>query len=89
MALGASRREVVRSVIGSGLRITAAGLVLGLALAVGATTLLASLLPGARVLEPFALVGSTAALLLVAGIASWVPARGAVHVDPIQIIRDA
>ena len=89
MALGASRQEVVRSVIGSGLRTTAAGLVLGLALAIGLTTLLASLLPGARVLEPFALVGSTSALLLVAGIASWVPVRRAVRVDPIQIIRDA
>lgn len=89
MALGASTREVVRSVVASGLRVTALGLVLGLGLAAVLTSLLAGLLPGARLLNPFALAGSTAALLLVAAAAAYVPARRAVRVDPMQTIRDA
>jgi len=88
MALGASKGEVVRAVVASGLRVTAIGLVLGLGLAAILTSLLTGLLPGARLLDPFALAGSTAALLLVAGVSAYLPARRAVRVDPMQTIRD-
>lgn len=89
MALGATTGEVVRSVMSASLKVTVAGLVLGIGLAAMLTTLLSSLLPGAGVFDPLALGGSVVALIAVAALASWVPARRAVRVDPIRSLREA
>jgi len=87
MALGADRGVVVRRVIGHGLRLTVAGLALGLAGSLGAGRLLDSLLFEVRAVDPASL-GITAALLLgVALAACWLPARRAAKVQPAEVLR--
>jgi predicted permease len=87
MALGADVRQVRRMVLASGLRLAAAGVVLGLAGALVGTRVLASLVYGVSTTDPLTLV-VTALVLGAAGLAaSWIPARRATRVDPIVSLR--
>ena len=87
LALGAARGEVIRMVLGEGLRLAACGIVLGLAGAALATSLLSTLLFGVR---PLDLLSYTAAVTI-AGVASlaasYLPARRAARVDPLIALR--
>jgi putative ABC transport system permease protein len=87
MALGARGGDVVRMVLGRGLRLAAAGAVLGVAGAIAATRLLASFLYGLTPLDPWTYAGVTALLGAVALLACLVPARRAVRVDPVVALR--
>ena len=96
MALGAAAPDVVRDVVISGLRPVGIGIVIGLATAAALSTLLHSTLsfPGASDLlygvsffDPATFLGLPAFLLLVAALASAVPARRAVRVDPVVALR--
>jgi predicted permease len=87
VALGAQRRDVLKLVIGQGMAVALSGASLGLAAALAVTQLMKSLLFGVTATDPttFALI----ALLLVGVtlIASFVPARRATKVDPLQALR--
>jgi putative ABC transport system permease protein len=87
IALGAQQRDVLKMVIGQGMAVALTGVSLGLAVAAPVTQLMKSLLFGVTATDPatFALI----ALLLVgvATIASYIPARRATKVDPLQSIR--
>ena len=87
MALGAQARDVLRLVLGEGLRLTAGGLVIGIASALVFTRLLAGLLFGVRPADP--LTFFTAAVLLggAAIAACWFPARRAMGMDPLDALR--
>jgi predicted permease len=87
MALGANRQEILRLVLGHGLRLTLAGIVLGLAASFALTRYLGSLLLG--ITSTDALTFSSVAVLLcaVALLASLIPARRAMRVDPIVALR--
>jgi predicted permease len=87
MALGAQRDQVVRLMLGDGLRPALYGLVLGLAASVGAVRLIGSMLYGTKPLDPaiFAVVAAT--LLVVAAVACVVPAWKASRIDPMQALR--
>jgi predicted permease len=87
MALGADAARVLRSVLWHGLRLTAIGGAVGLAAAIAATRLLASLLFGISALDPIAFAGTTALLVGVAVVASWIPARRAARVNPVVALR--
>jgi ABC-type antimicrobial peptide transport system permease subunit len=87
VALGAARRDITRMVVGQGLRITAFGLVAGLALALGAGRLMRSLLLGVSPSDPLTFAAVTALLSLVAVLACLVPARRAASVDPVRAFR--
>jgi putative ABC transport system permease protein len=87
IALGASRERVVRLVLGQGVWLTVAGVVVGLAAAFWLTRLIASLLFGVAAVDPLTFAGVAVLLLAVAVIASWLPARRAARVDPVIAMR--
>jgi putative ABC transport system permease protein len=88
LALGARPADVVALVLGSGLRLALAGTALGLAGAAALSRTLASLLFGVSPLDSATYVVVAGALMLVAGIAAYVPSRGAGKVDPLVTLRD-
>jgi len=87
MALGANARDVVRLVVGEGMRVVIVGMVVGIALAFGATRLLSSVLFGISASDPFTFVMTPAVLAAVALLASYIPARRATRVDPVRALR--
>ena len=88
MALGARARDVLRMVLGRGLRLVALGLALGLAGALGLTRFIASQLYGVRAMDPVTFASVSALLALVALVACWLPARRAARVDPLIALRN-
>ena len=88
VALGASRREVLRLVLGEGTRPAFAGIVVGLAAAFALSRLLEGMLFGVSAHDPLIYAAVAAALAAVAALASWIPARRAVRVDPMIALRD-
>ncbi|HWB30525.1 MAG TPA: ABC transporter permease [Vicinamibacterales bacterium] len=87
MALGATRRDVLRLVLTRALRIVAAGLVVGLAGAVLVTRVLQSFLFGVTPTDPIAFTIVTLLLLAVGLLAAWLPARRATRIDPSAALR--
>jgi macrolide transport system ATP-binding/permease protein len=87
MAVGASPGDVLRLVIRHGMRLAMIGLVIGLALAIAATRLIGSLLFGLSPTDPITLAAIALLLVLVTGLASWIPARRAARVDPMIALR--
>ena len=87
MALGAERRDVLRLVLMRALRIVVAGLIVGLAGAVGVTRVLQRFLFGVTPTDPVAFTIVTLLLMAVGLIAAWVPARRATRIDPCAALR--
>lgn len=87
MALGAQTSGVVRLVLGQGMKLVGAGLALGIAGALAATRVLASLLFEVKASDPVAFIGAIAALLCVALVANYIPAQRATKVDPMVALR--
>ena len=87
MALGAERHEVVRLVVGQGMRLTLMGVAVGLVAALGLTRLLASYLYSVRPTDPVTFVVVSAVMIAVALLASYIPARRATKVDPVVALR--
>jgi ABC-type antimicrobial peptide transport system permease subunit len=87
MALGAAPSEVFRLVIGDGLRLTAAGIVIGIAGALVVSRWLTTLLFGVKPGEPAVFAATAALLLVVAALACFIPARRATRVDPMVALR--
>jgi putative ABC transport system permease protein len=87
MALGASKLDVLKVFLRQGLALTTAGLCVGITGAFVLSRWLTSLLFGVTPTDPFTLVAVSLVLLVVAGIASYVPARRATALDPMAAIR--
>src|SRR5262245_39864796 len=87
IALGAQSGEVVRLFLKEGLRLTAIGIAVGLAGAVGVSRLLAAGLVDLSRLDPLAFGGASLFLTLVALLATYVPARQAMKIDPMTVLR--
>jgi predicted permease len=87
MALGAGRRDVLRHVVGDGMRPVAVGMAVGLLLALGATRFLMSFLLGVSPLDAVTFGGGAAVLTAVALTASYLPARRAAATDPVRALR--
>jgi hypothetical protein len=87
MALGARGTNVARLIVGQGVRVVLAGVVLGVIAALAAGRLVASLLYGVTPHDPLVLAGTAAVLLVVAVVACSIPARRATRVDPMETLR--
>jgi predicted permease len=87
MALGATRGRLLRMIVGQGLRTTVAGLALGLGAAAALKTLLESMLYGVGPLDPWTFGAVPVALLCVAALACYLPARRASRIDPAEALR--
>ncbi len=87
MALGAGREQVLRLMLGDGLRPALYGLVLGLAASVGAVRLIESMLYGTKPLDPTIFAAVAGTLLVVAALACLIPAWRASRLNPMQALR--
>jgi putative ABC transport system permease protein len=87
IALGASRRHVVRMILGKGIALTIAGSVGGLVISFWLTRLIVKLLFEVQPTDLFTFGVATLVLLLAALLASYLPARKATKVDPIVALR--
>jgi len=87
VALGATASDVRRLVLGEGLRLSALGAAIGLAITVGSAPALRSLLYDVQPLDPAAMLSAAVLLIGVSGLASYLPARRATSMDPIAALR--
>jgi predicted permease len=87
MALGAGHKDVLRLVLFQGLRLATIGIVVGLAVSLAVTRLMSDLLYGVRPRDPVSFAVSSVLVILIALVASYIPARRAMRVDPIIALR--
>ncbi len=88
VALGAGRREVLRASLGRAFRLLAVGSVAGLVLGTLATRVLSFIVYQATPKDPLVLGGVSMTMLLLGMIAAWIPARRALAVDPLILLRE-
>ncbi len=87
LALGASPSQIARLIVGQGLRLAIAGVIIGLAGALAVARLLQGLLFSISATEPVVYATLAVALLVIATFSSYVPARRAMRIDPIRALR--
>ncbi|MGH7639170.1 MAG: ADOP family duplicated permease [Gemmatimonadaceae bacterium] len=87
MALGATAGAVRRLVVSQGARVVLIGVALGIGAAFASTRLLGTLLYGVNAVDPLVFVGMSVMMLAVGMLASYMPARRASAVDPIESLR--
>jgi hypothetical protein len=87
-ALGARRKEVVRSLVWDGMFLTVVGAILGLILVVPMALVMRAVLYGVGPLDPFAVGGGTALLISAAFLASLIPAVRVLSIDPMEVLRE-
>ncbi len=87
LAVGATSRDVLRLVIGQGLKLAFAGLFIGLATSFVLMRVMKSLLFGVSAADPLTFAASALILVMVSLLACWIPARRAAKVDPLTALR--
>ena len=88
MALGAQRKEVLQAALGRSFKVLAAGSVVGLLLGIAASRVLAAVVYQATSRDPLVLFGVVIAMALLGLVASWLPARRAIAVNPVMLMRE-
>jgi putative ABC transport system permease protein len=87
VALGASPRSVLGLVVGQGMSLATAGVIVGVAGAFVLTRVMAAVLFEVRATDPATFAVVVVVLLGAALVASWLPARRALRIDPVQALR--
>ena len=87
IAVGANRTEILKMVIGGGMRLVLLGICIGVAAALGLTRFLSTILFGVKPTDPMTFAGTVMMLLGVALLACYLPARRATRVDPMVALR--
>jgi putative ABC transport system permease protein len=87
MALGAQKRDVLSLVIGQGMKLALAGVVIGIMAALALTRVIRSLLYGVTPTDPATFAVVSLLLVAIALVACWLPARRAARVDPMEALR--
>lgn len=88
IALGATRSDIFRLVLGQGMKMVITGVVIGLFAALGLTRLLSTMLFGVSATDPMTFLAISLFLSLVALLACYIPARRATRVDPLVALRN-
>jgi predicted permease len=87
VALGATPRSVLGLVVGQGMTLAVIGVVVGIAGALVLTRVMTTVLYEVRATDPMTFTGVVVVLLGTALVASWLPARRALRIDPVQALR--
>jgi predicted permease len=87
MALGAQQGDVLKLVVGQGLKLTLIGMAVGIAVALALARTLASMLYGVKPADPLTFISVSLVLTAVALVACYIPARRAAKVDPMVALR--
>jgi putative ABC transport system permease protein len=87
MALGASRADILGLVLGKGVGLTMAGLCIGVLAALGVAHFLSTLVYGIGFADPLTFMAGTTVMLMVAFVASYLPARRAMSLNPVDVLR--
>jgi putative ABC transport system permease protein len=88
LVFGAQRSSILTLIVSEGLRLSAAGVVIGVVSALAVTRVMRSMLVGVGAADPITFAGIVVLFVAIAVTASWVPARRAASVDPIVALRD-
>jgi ABC-type antimicrobial peptide transport system permease subunit len=88
VALGARRGEVLQAALGRAFKLLACGSLAGLVLGLLATRVLAVIVYQATPRDPLVLSGVVVAMALLGLLATWIPARRALSVDPLMLLRE-
>jgi predicted permease len=88
MAFGATRGRILGLIIGQGLRLSMAGIAVGIVAAIALTQVMASLLVGVSATDPMTFATMAVSFALVATFAAWIPARRAAGLNPNVALRD-
>jgi ABC-type antimicrobial peptide transport system permease subunit len=88
VALGAQQKEVLQAALGRAVKLVAVGSAAGLVLGVLASKLLAYIVYQATPRDPIVLMGSLIAMAGLAFLATWIPARRALSIDPAILLRE-
>jgi ABC-type antimicrobial peptide transport system permease subunit len=88
LALGARREDVLRMILRRASLLTGIGVGAGLLMAYALARLVSNLLRGVRPDDPIVFAGITTTIVLIALLASWLPARRAARIDPMVALRD-
>ena len=87
LALGAARGDILALIVGRGMRLAAIGVVVGAVAAIGATRVLSRMLFGIGAADPLTYASVIGALVVIAFVACYVPARRAMRLDPVIAMR--
>jgi ABC-type antimicrobial peptide transport system permease subunit len=88
VALGAQRKDVLQAALGRAFKLLAVGSAAGLLMGILASRVLASIVYQATPRDPLVLSGVVLAMLLLGLLATWIPARRALSVDPLLLLRE-
>ena len=88
VALGAQRKEVLKAALGRAFRLLALGSASGLLLGILASRVLAFIVYEATPRDPLVLAGVVVAMAMLGLVAAWIPARRALSIDPMVLLRE-